>query len=322
MRARPLTWKFSAAIVVFFALSIFLMFGKSVVAGITDNVSGWAWSSNVGWISFNDTNGGSGGGNYGVTADTGPGPIKNLSGYAWSPNVGWISFNVGHVSGCPGTTGNIVCAPKMNLMTGEVSGWARVCAGTVNGDCTGVSRTDGWDGWISLRGTNPNYGVMTTLTSPYDWSGWAWGGEVMGWISLRGSVSGGGGGGGGGGGSGSGGSGGGSGGGGGGYGVTGPIAPSLVVAISVSPNPGTINQPVTCSAIVGNGVPPYTYSWSGSDGLSGSTASVTKIYRTTGKKTCTVTVTDANSVPQTKSVTFEFDVNPAGSFRLREVIPQ
>ncbi len=310
MQARTLTWKFTAAVAVFLVLSILVILGKSVVASIIDNVSGWAWSSNIGWISFNDTNGGSGGGNYGVTADSGPSLIKNLSGYAWSPNIGWISFNAGHTAGCPGTTDNTDCAPKMNLATGEVSGWARACAGTVSGDCVGVSRVDGWDGWISLRGTSPNYGVMTTLISPYDWSGWAWGGEVVGWISFRGIAGGGGG--------------GGSGGGGGGgtYGVTGPTAPALVVAINVSPNPGTINQPVICSAIVGNGVPPYTYSWSGSDGLSGNTASVTKIYRTTGIKICTVTVNDSGGVPQTKSATFEFNVNPAGGFKLREVIPQ
>jgi hypothetical protein len=25
-----------------------------------------------------------------------------LSGYAWSSNIGWVSFNAGDVSGCPG----------------------------------------------------------------------------------------------------------------------------------------------------------------------------------------------------------------------------
>lgn len=46
------------------------------------NLSGYAWSSNIGWIKFS-------GANYGVTmSDAG-----NFSGSAWSPNIGWLIFN-------------------------------------------------------------------------------------------------------------------------------------------------------------------------------------------------------------------------------------
>lgn len=61
---------------------------KVVEAGIDDNVSGYAWSENIGWISFNSTSSG-GGIDYGVDVDISTG---DFSGYAWSENIGWISF--------------------------------------------------------------------------------------------------------------------------------------------------------------------------------------------------------------------------------------
>ena len=39
-----------------FSLLITLAFPNSIKAGNSDNVTGWAWSSNVGWISFNSIN--------------------------------------------------------------------------------------------------------------------------------------------------------------------------------------------------------------------------------------------------------------------------
>ncbi len=140
-------------------------------AGVNDNVSGWAWSENIGWISFNSTNQG-GGVNYGASVASN----GNISGYAWSENIGWISFN--ETAGCPSSP----CQPKMSREIGEVSGWARACAGTVNGDCTGATRSDGWDGWIHLKGSN--YGVTV---SGCDWQGYAWGSDVVGWIHFKGT---------------------------------------------------------------------------------------------------------------------------------------
>lgn len=46
-------------------------------------LSGYAWSSNIGWIKFS-------GPTYGVNMDDATG---NLSGYAWSSNIGWVRFN-------------------------------------------------------------------------------------------------------------------------------------------------------------------------------------------------------------------------------------
>src|SRR3989344_3554235 len=85
-------------------------------AGAAHNLLGFAWSSNVGWISFNsencdaDNSGTSDGApagcppsgatipNYGVNVDKTTGIA---SGYAWSSNVGWLSFNQSDLTGCP-----------------------------------------------------------------------------------------------------------------------------------------------------------------------------------------------------------------------------
>ncbi|KKQ32523.1 MAG: hypothetical protein US45_C0018G0002 [Candidatus Nomurabacteria bacterium GW2011_GWA1_37_20] len=72
-----------------FFLSPFVVF-----AGSEHNISGWAWSSNIGWISFNNTTGG-GSINYGVNKNV----DGTLVGYAWSSNIGWIQF--GGLSGFP-----------------------------------------------------------------------------------------------------------------------------------------------------------------------------------------------------------------------------
>ncbi len=190
----------------------FVVFGAFVVikqakAGVTDNVSGWAWSENIGWISFNSTNCDTDGDgtreasegtagcpavgtiipNYGVKIAT----DGTLSGYAWSENIGWISFNAADLAGCPSGT----CNAQVNLANGQVSGWARALAG--------ISGGGGWDGWIKLAGnglswngsacvgindygnTNRcNWGVKINTTTG-DFSGWAWSDMVVGWISFN-----------------------------------------------------------------------------------------------------------------------------------------
>ena len=44
---------------------------------------------------------------------------------------------------------------------------------------------DGWDGWISLRGTSPDYGVVGAETGAF--SGFAWGSDVVGWVDFAGA---------------------------------------------------------------------------------------------------------------------------------------
>ncbi len=92
------------------AITIFASTTSQVKAGSLDNLSGWAWSDNIGWISFNSTTDGSLV-NYGVaineTNKTTNG-TGDFSGYAWSDNIGWISFNrvdTGNPPGAPFNTG-------------------------------------------------------------------------------------------------------------------------------------------------------------------------------------------------------------------------
>ena len=115
---------------------------------------------------------------YGVRID----PLTGVfSGYAWSENIGWISFApppdyaTYPGTGYPNCTINGTCpvAPnysaKIDFATGKVTGWARACAGTVNGDCNSPTRTDGWDGWILLgpiEKGGTDYGVNVVLGVP------------------------------------------------------------------------------------------------------------------------------------------------------------
>ena len=146
-------------------------------AGST-NLEGYAWSSNIGWISFNGNNSGAGGGNYAVSeARSGA-----LSGYAWSSNIGWVSFNTSDLAGCPSGS----CSAKV-LPNGKVTGWARVLSAPAAG-----SNAGGWGGWIKLSDTSaPAYGV--TQSNNGVWSGYAWGGGttttgVIGWIQFSGTA--------------------------------------------------------------------------------------------------------------------------------------
>jgi len=205
-----------------FAIIFLITFGflgiEEAKAGTEHNVSGWAWSENIGWISFNslncDTDGdltyeGPNEGNppgskpapadcptsgpvnsYGVSVDLSTG---NFSGYAWSENIGWIWF-----APTDTTPDGTVNPAKLDLGSGvcgginKICGWARACAGAANADCTGGTNpaSGGWDGWIHLKGTG--YGVwLDTSISPNEFRNWAWGGNdskqeaVVGWISFN-----------------------------------------------------------------------------------------------------------------------------------------
>lgn len=139
-------------------------------------VTGWLWSDTIGWISMNCANTSScGTSNYSVTIDT----SGMLNGYAWSDNIGWIQF--GELSSFP--TGSGTVAENARMSSAALIGWARACAGTVNGDCSTMSsRTDGWDGWIALSGTN----FGPTLTEG-TFGGYSWGDTNVGWISWSGA---------------------------------------------------------------------------------------------------------------------------------------
>ena len=175
---------------------------KIVRAGTGDNVSGFAWSENIGWISFNsfdcdtDEDGFYDGTpvgcpasgaveNYGVTIDQTTG---NFSGYAWSENIGWISFvendppnfdfsaNCIDSLSCDDASDN--CTACYNSGDGGVYGWAKILS-------LGV------DGWLKLSDDSvvswSGDGVKISLN---EFIGWAWNGSDtpdvgIGWVSFN-----------------------------------------------------------------------------------------------------------------------------------------
>lgn len=165
-------------------------------AGTANNIAGSAWSANIGWISLNNCtdpadSGTCTGTEYGVTAlESAPG---TLSGYAWSPNLGWITFSPENT--CP--TGFSQCAPYIDWAnlngdgSANIKGWARVCSYYQTG-CSGQANEEeilgGWDGWIALgdtdAGSGPSWGVTVRPDGTFD--GFAWGSDVLGWISFSG----------------------------------------------------------------------------------------------------------------------------------------
>ncbi len=134
-------------------------------AGSSENVSGWAWSSNIGWVSFNSTNH-PGSVNYGVHVANPSGGFSNVTGYAWSSNIGWIQF--GGFSVFPSGSGTVSVNARLN--GNNLEGWVRA----IEPNASGVS---GWDGWISLRGTLHGISLVGN-----DLSGFAWGASVVGWM--------------------------------------------------------------------------------------------------------------------------------------------
>ena len=152
---------------------------KAEAVSVSGPVSGWAWSETIGWVSFSCTNDSScGTSNYGVSVSAATG---DFSGYAWSENIGWI--NLAPLSGYPSVPNHGARLEADDTVTG----WARACAGTVNGDCTGASRTDGWNGWVKLSkdtsDSGASYGV-TVAPATGVFSSYAWGSDVVGWIDF------------------------------------------------------------------------------------------------------------------------------------------
>lgn len=157
--------------------------------------------------------------NYGVKIDPGTG---NLSGYAWAgggqdaagnplPTIGWIrldppgDFVTYPGTGYPNCTTNGTCpvAPnhsaQLDFTTRKITGWARACAGLnddgdgIPNNCQGPTRTDGWDGWILMgpiytpaAAPGEDFGVrlVRTITGA-DFYNWAWGSDVVGWVSFN-----------------------------------------------------------------------------------------------------------------------------------------
>ncbi len=188
------------------ASGLFLtLFSPGLVVAQTTNqattLSGYAWSSNVGWIQVGPGNG------YGLRLLPTSNNRRYLSGYAWSSAIGWLSFSQPDSSNFPSVSSDTSqdhWGARANLSGSSpypITGWARAC-GVFESGCsaettssgTSLLKSDsqrgGWDGWIKFGGNiSPgagNYGVNYDTATPgnYRLTGYAWGGEVLGWISF------------------------------------------------------------------------------------------------------------------------------------------
>lgn len=166
--------------VVGFVYQDFFERAGSVQGGSEQNVSGWGWSDTIGWIAFNctDCDGDPNcsrdcsDSNFGVNVDLGTG---NFSGYAWSDNIGWIDFAP---TGPYPTASNY--SAKYDSVTNEVNGWIRAEL------CKTVGNCSKWDGWILLGDeTNTWTNQVRLNTDTKEFEGWAWGSDVIGWISFN-----------------------------------------------------------------------------------------------------------------------------------------
>lgn len=142
---------------------LFLVIDNSVVeiasADSSDNVSGYAWNDNIGWISFNCTNDDTcATSNYGVNIAAN----GSMSGYAWNDNIGWIDFSL----------------VSYNSVSREFSGVAQIIS-------------LGSDGYIQMNDTDTGDGIDygVSLSASGEFEGWAWnngdGGNGIGWVSFN-----------------------------------------------------------------------------------------------------------------------------------------
>jgi len=142
---------------------------------------------------------------YGVNIDP---TSYELSGQAWSENLGWISFNRSETGTPPDIpyNGTETYIAKLDTTDNyKLKGWARALtackdnnwSGTACTASTAGDKAGGWDGWIKLTGDvqgGGTYGVtLNTTTTPKEFTGWAWGGNsadpstkgVIGWLAFN-----------------------------------------------------------------------------------------------------------------------------------------
>lgn len=179
-----------------FLFSLLIIIGATVVtvARTSDNISGTAWSTNIGWISLNNctdpTNSATcdTGSDYGLSAPYKTSGTSTISGYTWSSNIGWVKFNDGT---CPTTP---CSSATINWTTGKIIGWARACSVYASG-CSGALADDAyrgvWDGYIALNPKDASgtaVGGLSIDKTTGEISGYAWGSDVVGWITFNGTI--------------------------------------------------------------------------------------------------------------------------------------
>ncbi len=185
-------------------LAIFIM--PKIASAQLVELKGWAWSSNIGWISFNcdqEEVNYCNSVNHKVSVDINSGEIigkaltNRYSNYIPnSPvisNSGFIRFNPPTSSlNLPVYSDNTQGPATIELIDpqtiGQASGWAIFCSVlsdpvTCNGSYIDNEFRGDWDGWISLKGAS--HGVTVDVFTG-QFNGYAWGGDYIGWIDFSG----------------------------------------------------------------------------------------------------------------------------------------
>lgn len=175
-----------------------------------NNIRGWAWSENIGWVSFSHSNCDTNEDgfadapgcplvpvpNYGAHALT-QSDLNNpsfssgydegaLAGHAWSESLGWISFDRAEVTANgiesfpdgydPYIGKNYTAKIEQDGAGLVIKGWGRAIAGI----------GEPWEGWIKFYDNIniiPDYKIDVASGAL---SGYAWGGAAIGWLSFSG----------------------------------------------------------------------------------------------------------------------------------------
>jgi len=126
--------------------------------------------------------------NYGVNINPISG---YFSGYAWSENVGWLSFNRSETGTppsndpCPSDNCVAKVVPsglfRKDDNNVDIEGWARVLAACDSVPC--VSSSGGWDGWVRFDHGFDNEPIFSASEDKLH--NWAWDGDVIGWLSFN-----------------------------------------------------------------------------------------------------------------------------------------
>lgn len=95
----------------------------------------------------------------------------------------------------------------------------------------------------------------------------------------------------------------------------------LDVACFADPVSARINQPVTWRTEVVGGSAPYTYSWTGSNELSGSESAIIKYYSTAGDKNAIVTIKSADGRSTTRACSNSLTIRSASTGNSSTVTP-
>lgn len=166
------------AFILVLGLSLLLLpRAEETEAGALDNVAGFAWSDNIGWLSFNCTNTNSCAAvDYGIKVNTTNG---KFSGYAWSEHIGWVSFNEADTGAPPS---NDPCVDASCIAKASPSGQLGKSNVPIYGWARALSHDSNWDGWLRFDHgqANPAY-----IARDGQFQGWAWGSNIVGWVSFN-----------------------------------------------------------------------------------------------------------------------------------------